>query len=254
MQTESTDETYNLDLLSQSQDAWDRSEGLRFVYGEIYRSILSHCVKGTTLEIGSGIGVANQFFDNLVTSDVIESPYVNRAMSAYEVGLDAECCWGNIFAIDVLHHLRFPMRFFESASSALNQGGRIILVEPAATFLGRVFYSLCHHEPIQSHLIVPPFEFESNGANKEFANMGMGVGLFVKNRSQVNTLLSTYGLRCNKVSFRDVCAYPLTGGYSKPQFMPTTALKFLLKCEKYLPQCVLSVIGLRMLIVIEKIK
>jgi hypothetical protein len=101
-------------------------------------------------------------------------------------------------------------------------------------------------------LIVPPFEFEANGADGEFANMGMGVGLFMRNRELVETQLAERSLRCKEVSFQDVCAYPLTGGYSKPQLLPTSGLRLLAKLEKFLPQCFYRLFGLRMVIVLEK--
>jgi SAM-dependent methyltransferase len=245
--------TYDLNLLSDSLSAWERSPGLRCVYADIYRGIRARCTDGGTLEIGSGIGVGKAFFENLVTSDVVKTSYVDRAISAYEIEPDAGGAWANIFAIDVLHHLTQPMRFFKSAAAALKPGGRIILTEPAATFGGRLFYSLFHHEPTCPHLIRAPYEFKSNTADGGYANMGMGVGLFRAHRPMLDEQLAMMGLRCVEVKFRDVFAYPLTGGYSKPQLLPTIALRALLKLEKYLPQFVYQWFGLRMMITLEKI-
>jgi hypothetical protein len=251
----SEDITYDLDLLKQSEAAWRRSAGLRLMYGRLYRAVRERCPEGPVLEIGSGIAAGREFFDGLelVTSDVARTPYVDRAMSAYAVEPpEGGGGWAAVFAIDVLHHLRFPFRFFESAAAALRPGGRIILVEPAATPFGRLFYTLCHHEPIRPAEIRPPFEFEPNGPDGEFANMGMGVGLFRRNREEVGRRLEALGLRCTELSFRDVLAYPLTGGYSKPQVMPTGVLRWLLGFEKLMPQSVLRLLGLRAVIVIEK--
>ena len=252
MTKESTEVTYDLDLLAGSQMAWDRSEGLRFVYKGIYRGIRARCTDGATLEIGSGIGVGKAFFENLVTSDIVKTPYVDRAISAYEIEPDAGGAWANIFAIDVLHHLTQPMRFFKSAAAVLKPGGRIILVEPAATFGGRLFYSLFHHEPIQPQLIVPSFKFDANGAGGEFANMGMGVGLFRDHRSIVAARLAEFGLTVKSVRYRDYLVYPLTGGYSKPQLLATSVLRVFTRIEALIPQCFFRVLGLRMVIVLEK--
>ena len=198
--------TYDLDLLSDSQAAWDRSEGLRFVYERIYRGIRAHCTDGATLEIGSGIGVGKAFFENLVTSDVVKTPYVDRAISAYEIEPDAGGAWANIFAIDVLHHLKQPMRFFESAASVLRPEDVLFWTEPAATFGGRLFYSLFHHEPTCLRLIRAPYEFKSNTEDGGFANMGMGVGLFRDHRPMLDEQFVNDGLALcrGKVSGR-VC-------------------------------------------------
>jgi SAM-dependent methyltransferase len=253
MTKERKEVTYDLDLFAGSQTAWDRSQGLRFVYGEIYAGIRRRCTEGSTLEIGSGIGAGKAFFEHLVTSDIVKTPYVDRAMSAYAIEPDEERgAWANIVAIDVLHHLMQPLDFFESAANALKPGGRIILVEPAATFGGLVFYTLFHHEPIKPQLIIPTFEFEANGPDGEFANMGMGVGLFVRNRAQVEAQLALWGLSCKEVSFQDAFAYPMTGGYSRPQLLPTGGLKWLAKFEKYIPKFFFGLFGLRMVIVLEK--
>ncbi|MFQ3241210.1 MAG: SAM-dependent methyltransferase [Lentimonas sp.] len=132
--------TYDLNLLAGSRAAWDRSQGLRFIYGEMYQDIRLRCIEGSILEPGSGIGVGKPFFDDLVTSDVVETPDVARAMSADAIESDGAGAWANIFAIDMLHHLMQPMDFFESAARALKPRGRLILVEPAATVGGRLFF------------------------------------------------------------------------------------------------------------------
>jgi SAM-dependent methyltransferase len=253
MKEETSEITYDLNLLSDSLSAWERSPGLRCVYADIYREIASSCIEGPTLEVGSGVAVSRDYFSHLVTSDIVKTPYVDCAMSAYDLEPGADGLWANIFAVDVLHHLKQPMRFFESAASVLRPGGRLILTEPAATFGGRLFYSLFHHEPTHPHLIRAPFEFESNGVDGEFANMGMGVGLFKRCRDQVDAQLATYGLRCTVLHYRDLFAYPLTGGYSKPGIFPAAGLKYILRFEKWIPQCLLGLLGLRMLIVLEKV-
>src|SRR3981081_2858935 len=60
----------------------------------------------------------------------------------------AEITTSNIAMVDVLHHVEFPMVFFEEAARVLRPGGRIIMVEPAITFGSSLFYRLLHHEPV----------------------------------------------------------------------------------------------------------
>ena len=247
-----SDVTYDLDLLEASRSAWERSDGLRFIYGELYGDVQRNCLEGSVLEIGSGIAVSREFIKNVYTTDVTKTDYVDRAISAYAIEPDAGGAWANIFAIDVLHHLTQPLRFFKSAAAVLKPGGRIILAEPAATLGGRIFYSLCHHEPIQPQLIVRPFEFDANGVDGEFANMGMGVGLFRDHRSIVAARLAELGLTVKSVRYRDFLAYPLTGGYSKPQLLATSVLRVFIRIEALIPQFFFRFLGLRMVIVLEK--
>ena len=86
----------------------------------------------------------------------------------------------------------------------------------------------------------------------EFANMGMGFGLFEQQREETDRRLLEMGLKCRSIDYRDLFAYPLTGGYSKPQFLPTSCLRQLLKVESHLPQWFLRLGSLRMRIVLEK--
>lgn len=250
--SDDTDITYNLDLLQQSKDTWEHSSGLRELYADLYADIHRTCIEGPSLELGSGIGACKDFIPNVVTSDITETPYVDCAMSAYDIEPPAANEWRNIFALDVLHHLRFPLRFLESAASQLKQDGRIILIEPAATFGGTVFYKLFHQEPIERHKITEPFEFEPNGPDGEFANMGMAVGAFRDRKEALDEILNSIGLKVSEISYRDILAYPLTGGYSKGQLAPTCIIRFLLKLENKLPQWLMKRLGLRMRIVIEK--
>lgn len=245
--------TYDLGLLEQSAQKWRSSTGLQLVYADIYREIADHLPDGPALELGSGIGNGKEFIPHLVTSDIDKTPYVDRAENAYDISPDnSGQPWAGIIAVDVLHHLRKPFAFFASASKALRPGGRILLTEPAATAFGRIFYGLFHHEPMQPALIQPPFEFAPNGPGEEFANMGMGVGLFRRKREETDKRLADIGLRAVSITCRDVLAYPLSGGYSKPQLLPTPVIKAILAADKSLPQCILKRTGLRMLIVIEK--
>lgn len=244
--------TYDLNILEKSASAWKNSAGLRCFYKDIYNEIALNCVEGPTLEVGSGIAASRNFFSNLITSDIVKTPYVDCAMSAYNLKSGNKGLWANIFAVDVLHHLKQPMLFFESASKVLRPDGRIILVEPAATLGGSAFYKLFHHEPIKPSQIKAPFEFKSNDPKGNFANMGMGVGLFKHCRNQIDELLKLHSLNCRTMNYRDLIAYPLTGGYSKPEIFPVVILKYILRIEKYIPQFLLKIFGLRILVVIEK--
>ena len=52
--------------------------------------------------------------------------------------------------------------------------------------------------------------------------------------------------------YRDVLAYPATGGFSRRSLLPAGLVRALLAAEGALPQPVLRRLGLRMLVVIEK--
>lgn len=241
-------ETYDLSLLEQSLAKWRDSPELRAVYADIYASMRESLVPGRILEIGSGIGVAKEYFADLVTSDVRRTAFVDREISAYEIPCEG---WSNLIAMDVLHHLQEPLRFFESASAALVAGGRIVLAEPAGTAWGRWFYRAFHHEPCRPGEIVPPFRFPAD-ASGEFANMGMAFALFGTKNPAFTEALRLTGLSVVRTQFRDLFAYPSTGGFSRKALLPLGVIRGLLAFERALPGSLMRFLGLRMIITLEK--
>lgn len=242
------EQTYDLSQLRRSQEKWRRSPALRTVYGDIFVAMRTACSDGPTLEIGSGVGAAQESCPDWVASDIVATPFVSRAVSAYKIPAEE---WGNIVAFDVLHHLREPLRFFSSAVAALRPGGRIVLAEPAGTAGGRLFYGLVHPEPCRPAGIRAPFVFPAE-ADGLFANMGMAHALFGPARPEFEPLLHRLGLNIVSVHYRDLLAYPATGGFSKPALLPAPVLRALLKAEQLLPQAVLKWLALRMIVVLGK--
>jgi len=243
-------QTYDLSLLDRSVAKWHASPALRAVYADIFAEMRGHLSPGRSLEIGSGIGMARDYFPGLVTSDIAATRFVDRAVSAYAIPAEG---WGNIIAFDMLHHLQEPLRFLESAAAALAPGGRLVLTEPAGTPWGRTFYRLFHHEPCRPDEIRPPFRFAADAAGG-FANMGMGHALFGREWAGIQAGVQAHGLRLVSVRYRDLVAYPATGGFSRPALLPAAGLRAVLAAERLLPQLVLRVLALRMIIVLEKNK
>jgi SAM-dependent methyltransferase len=243
------DVTYDPGLLAAGAAKWARSAALRAVYGDIFCDVAARLRPGRSLEVGSGIGVMKQTIPGLVTSDVVPTSYADRVVSAYALEQGGEP-WANIIAMDVLHHLRRPLVFFASAAAALEPGGRLLLVEPAATAWGRRFYRCFHHEPCQPEEVVPPFEFAPG--EDEFANMGMGWSLFETNRDFTTARLEILGLELTEVAYRDVLAYPATGGFSRPAVLPAGLLRTILAAERRLPARWRRLVGLRMVVVMSR--
>lgn len=240
--------TYDLSLLELSLTKWRRSAALRTVYGDIFKQIEGQLQPGKTLELGSGIGVAKEYLPGLVTSDVVQTRFVQRAVSAYAIPDEN---WDNIIAFDVLHHLCTPMEFFASAAAGLRPGGRIVLMEPAATPGGRLFYRLFHPEPCVPALVRPPFTFAADETGA-FANMGMAQSLFVIHEAETARRLAALRLRVIQIRLRDLLAYPSTGGFSRPALLPAPVLRGLLAAERALPQGLLRLLALRVMVVLEK--
>jgi len=244
--------TYNLDLLRMSERSWRGNSGLRAVYYVYFRRMLEMAAPGASLELGSGIGVMKEIIPGLRTSDIQVTPYVDFAASAYEIEQTGGI-WATIYAMDMLHHLREPLRFLRSASCALKPGGRVILLEPAATFGGRCFYRLFHHEPIQPQRLHAPYVFPADDAQGAFANMGMGWALFQRDRKALSSSLASMNLKVVHCEYLGGISYSLTGGFSRRALASESVIRFVIRCESWLPSWWWRIFGLRMLVVLEKI-
>jgi hypothetical protein len=130
-------------------------------------------------------------------------------------------------------------------------GGRIVLAEPAGTWWGCHFYRWFHHEPCRPNEVQPPFSFKPD-PDGGFANMGIGFALFNREREAIIAALGQYHLDLVGVRYRDLMAYPATGGFSRTALLPANMLRALLAVERILPQFVMRHLGLRMIVVLEK--
>lgn len=97
------------------------------------------------VELGSGGGFIKEVIPNVITSDTLELPNVDKIFSVFDMpfeqgGVDA------FFMLDVLHHITNPRAFFKEALRRLKAGGKIVMIEPANTLWSRVIYRNFHHE------------------------------------------------------------------------------------------------------------
>jgi SAM-dependent methyltransferase len=136
----------------QADAARIRANGLlHAIYGDVYQRLID-AVPATQyprlLEVGSGGGFLREFAPHAVTSECVPAPGVDRVVDACRIAeafepdsLDA------VVAFDVFHHLPDAAGFLRGCRTVLRPGGRLVLVEPWYTPVGRYFHMVLHHEP-----------------------------------------------------------------------------------------------------------
>lgn len=142
-------EQHNLEI-RQNRAHWARKPLLQQVYRGFYSQILGRVdrdVPGAIVEIGSGMGNIKEVIPDCVTTDVFANEWLDRQENVYRLSYASRTV-SNLILVDVWHHLRYPGTVLDEFRRVLAPGGRVILLEPAMSWLGRVVYGLFHHEPL----------------------------------------------------------------------------------------------------------
>ena len=82
-----------------------------------------------------------------VTTDLLPHPSVDRQENAYRLSFE-DGSISHLILFDVWHHLRYPGTALAEFHRVLTSGGRVILFEPAISWMGRIVYGMFHHEPL----------------------------------------------------------------------------------------------------------
>jgi SAM-dependent methyltransferase len=142
-------EQHNIEI-QRNREVWSRKPMLRQVYRDFYRLIAARLDPqrpGLVVELGSGMGRIKEIIPQCVTTDLFPNPWLDRQENAYRLSF-ADGSVSHLILFDVWHHLRYPGTALREFHRVLAPGGRLILFEPAASWLGRFVYDHFHHEPV----------------------------------------------------------------------------------------------------------
>jgi SAM-dependent methyltransferase len=239
--------------LAYQRNVWERKASLRVVYEAWYSRIVDELAPNRpVVEIGAGCGNFKAYFPDAVATDAIHAgDWIDRVVDARDLPFaDSEV--GNFVMIDVLHHLPRPLNFLRSAASALQPGGRIVMLEPAATPWARAVLGVFHHEPVDltQDLFADDGTPEPANEGFTFANQGIGTLLFVMNPDETSRRLPELNLV--SIEHSDFVVYPATGGFSYLNLMPARLVDPLHRFERRLTARTSNRTGMRLLIVLER--
>jgi SAM-dependent methyltransferase len=233
-----------------NQEAWHRRPLLREVYGRFYgiiREALSP-LQGPIVELGYGIGAVKEFIPSCVTTDIFLNPWLDRKEDAYALTF-ADSSVSNLILLDVFHHLNYPGTALKEFYRVLHNKGRVIILEPAMSVLGKLIYGLFHHEPLGLNEAIS--WLAPDGVNlKEvgyYAAQANASRVFLGKEFQ--DALSSWDIPMIK-SLPDL-AYVASGGFSKPQLYPASFLPLIRNFEKILALSP-NLFATRLLVVLEK--
>ncbi len=230
---------------------WNEKPLLGMVYRDLFDKMLPFMVDGKdgkTIELGSGIGQIKEILPNCITTDMFPNERIDQVESVYDLSFADEEL-SNVIMLHVFHHLRYPGTALGELYRVIKPGGRVIILEPYISLLGRLVYGPLHHEAIGMKDVIEwdaPMEFSSED-DSYYAAQGNATRIFWKH--EIIRALDGWG----SVSIKRYSAIPyiLSGGYSKPQMYPTWALGIMKGIDKVC-NLVPALFGTCIVVVLEK--
>lgn len=136
--------------INENRSAWRQKRVLRLAYGALYEAIrgqIDPALCEPIVELGSGMGNIKEFVPQCITTDIFPNAEVDLVENAYALNFD-DSSLGHLILFDVWHHIEFPANALAEFRRVLVPGGRVILLEPSMSPVGRFVYGRFHHEPL----------------------------------------------------------------------------------------------------------
>jgi SAM-dependent methyltransferase len=205
------------------------------VYAEFYAHIRARLARrpagAQDVEIGSGPGTSRQFLPECVATDLVAHPWIDRVENAYALTFPPASV-ANLILLDVWHHLRYPANFLAQAARVLTPGGRVIILEPAMSGVGRLVYGGFHHEPLgfDQAFAAAPVDLREHDGSAYFAAQSSAHRLLW--RRELPALLA--GWHTAEVEWITSFAYLASGGFTGVQLYPLVALPWLRVLDRFM--------------------
>jgi SAM-dependent methyltransferase len=238
-----------MDALGEYRSTWDNKPVLRLVYNDFFRRLAEQCTSGPTLEIGGGCGNLKDYLPDVVTSDIQFSPLLDLVANAQHLPF-ANGALGNIVMLDVLHHIEYPILFFEEAARVLRAGGRIVMIEPAITWGSTLFYRFIHHEPVR--MSVDPLSRGVPRSDRDPYESNQAIPTLIATRDRERFENAIGVLQIQRAEWFAFAVYPLSGGFNRWSMISPPLASLGMRLERRIEAHLGRLLGFRLLLMIEK--
>jgi SAM-dependent methyltransferase len=197
-------------------------------YGEFTKEI-NHLPNDTMIELGSGGGFLKELEPRMICSDILELSTNDLTFSALDMPFGNNSV-GGIFMVDTMHHIPDMEKFLGEVSRVLVKNGKMIMIEPANSWWGRLIYKNFHHEP---------FEPEGGWTIPESGPLSGANGALpwiVFERDQLKFQEKFPNLKIETIQYRNPLLYLVSGGVSYRQLLPDFMFPVMNKIDSILPK------------------
>ena len=183
-------------------------------YRELKRSIPCEVDSKSIVELGSGGGFIKELIPQTITSDVVPLPHVDKHFSVFRMPFESDSI-DAFLMLNVFHHINDAHAFLREIDRCLKIHGRMIMIEPANTFWGRIVWKNFHHEPFN-----PRGGWSFDGNDPLFsANGALPWIVFDRDRERLHREFPS--LRVLSLKPHSPLRYLLSGGVSMKQLLPS---------------------------------
>jgi len=196
----------------------------RDCYKQFFRSLNGNADSKLLVELGSGGGFIKDVIPNVVTSDVVRLPHIDRHFSALNMPFENNTV-DAFFMINVLHHLKDSRPFFRELARSLKIGGKVVMIEPANTPWNRFIHLNFHHEQ---------FDLRGGWSFKEGGRLSSGnsaIPWIVFYRDKQKFQKEFPMLKIKKISLHTPFRFLISGGLSAKQLLPAWSYKIIRALE-----------------------
>jgi SAM-dependent methyltransferase len=249
---------------------WQNKPALRQVYHGFHQLIAAHLrrdVPGPIIEIGAGLGLIKSVIPDCICTDLHPNPWIERVENAYALSC-ANDSVSNLILFDVWHHLEFPGSALKEFHRVLATNGRLIIFDPALSWLGWLVYGVFHHEPLGWRQPITWWHADTSPDQKATVSLARqaaiaplaGAARRVDYSAQANAtrvfctprfepLLQDW----TRIVTQRLAAisYVASGGYRGPQLYPTGLLPWMRRLDRLADQLP-ALFATRLLVVLEK--
>ena len=213
----------------------------------IFRKNIEDIPDGLKIELGSGGGFLKEVINDVITSDVLELPDVDKVIFAEKIPYPDKSV-SAFFLLGTLHHIKEPEKFFSEINRCMKPGAKIIMIEPANTLFSRFFFKYIHHEQFDEKKV--DWKVDGKGRLGD-ANLAIPWIIFIRDREK---FLKKYPeLEILQIKKHTPFRWFLSGGLSYRQFVPSASFGLFTSIEKLLSPFS-NTLGSFMTIVLKKSK
>ena len=241
------------EVLLRHRRVWDEKPVLRRIYNEEFfgRMLSFQKPGGLSVEVGAGPGFFKNLFPAVISTDLIQSEWLDAVADAQRLPFQSSSV-SNVFGLDVLHHLAWPMKFLQEAQRILSPCGRLILIEPWVTPFSYLIYRYLHQEGCD--LSAQPWDFDhgqpDRGKKALEGNPAIPYLLFAPRYRSRTLAFFSFSL----LTAEPFClfAYLLSGGFKPFNLLPELLYPLVSGFERATSPLWRRAAALRILLVLEK--